>query len=212
MVIKQCVVCGGDFVATGQSKTCSKKCSKEKDLEYDRRYRAARFIVKQCVVCSGDFVGRGITCSSEHSRENRAEQIRKWGAANPEKRRAAKRKYLDANVESIRQRNRELYAINVEKIHKQKRKWRGANREYAREKNFRNNVETSFAVEYLNSLKIGNLKNGPKRIRNREYDREYSRKWAQANPEKIRKMECRKRAKRRAAVEYVNALKNGVLL
>ena len=42
MVIKECVVCGKEFDAKGNRKTCNKECSKEHIRQYHKQYRLRR--------------------------------------------------------------------------------------------------------------------------------------------------------------------------
>ena len=121
-----------------------RKCGQEKPLEEFAKN-------KECVL------GHSHIC-----KQCKAEQSRKWHAANPEKARENNRKYRAANPEKTREYNRKYRAANPEKCREQFRKYRAANPEKCREQ-FR---------KY--------------RAANPEKCRERSRKYRAANPEKTR--------------------------
>ena len=93
-----------------------RKCGQEKPLEEFAKN-------KECVL------GHSHIC-----KQCKAEQSRKWHAANFEKRREYARKYYAANTEKVREKNRKWRAANPEKARESSRKWRAANPEKARER------------------------------------------------------------------------------
>ena len=78
------------------------------------------------------------TCALDHGhtcKQCKAEQRRKWRAANPEKVRELKRKWRAANSEKVREYDRKYRAANPEKAREILYKWRAANPEKVRELN-----------------------------------------------------------------------------
>lgn len=88
-----------------------RKCGQEKPLEEFAKN-------KECVL------GHSHIC-----KQCKAEQSRKWHAANFEKARENNRKYYAANSEKCREYARKYYAANSEKAREKHRKWRAANLE-----------------------------------------------------------------------------------
>lgn len=88
-----------------------RKCGQEKPLEEFAKN-------KECVL------GHNHIC-----KQCKAEQSRKWHAANFEKARENNRKYYAANSEKCREYARKYYAANSEKAREKHRKWRAANLE-----------------------------------------------------------------------------------
>lgn len=88
-----------------------RKCGQEKPLEEFAKN-------KECVL------GHSHIC-----KQCKAEQSRKWHAANFEKAREYDRKYYAANSEKCREYARKYYAANSEKAREKYRKWRAANLE-----------------------------------------------------------------------------------
>ena len=110
-----------------------RKCGQEKPLEEFAKN-------KECVLGHSHICKQ---CKAEQSRkwhaanfEKAREKHRKWRAANLEKCREYDRKYYAANSEKCREYARKYYAANSEKARESVRKWRAANlkkyREYAR--------------------------------------------------------------------------------
>lgn len=83
-----------------------RKCGQEKPLEEFAKN-------KECVL------GHSHIC-----KQCKAEQSRKWHAANPEKYREQSRKYRAANPEKCREQFRKYRAANPEKIREYNRKYR----------------------------------------------------------------------------------------
>ena len=83
-----------------------RKCGQEKPLEEFAKN-------KECVL------GHSHIC-----KQCKAEQSRKWHAANPEKCREQFRKYRAANPEKYRERSRKYRAANPEKTREYNRKYR----------------------------------------------------------------------------------------
>lgn len=83
-----------------------RKCGQEKPLEEFAKN-------KECVL------GHSHIC-----KQCKAEQSRKWHAANPEKYREQLRKYRAANPEKYRERSRKYRAANPEKTREYNRKYR----------------------------------------------------------------------------------------
>lgn len=83
-----------------------RKCGQEKPLEEFAKN-------KECVL------GHSHIC-----KQCKAEQSRKWHAANPEKCREQSRKYRAANPEKYRERSRKYRAANPEKTREYNRKYR----------------------------------------------------------------------------------------
>ena len=94
-----------------------RKCGQEKPLEEFAKN-------KECVL------GHSHIC-----KQCKAEQSRKWHAANFEKAREKHRKWRAANLEKCREYDRKYYAANSEKCREYARKYYAANSEKAREKN-----------------------------------------------------------------------------
>jgi len=92
-----------------------RKCGQEKPLEEFAKN-------KECVL------GHSHIC-----KQCKAEQSRKWHAANFEKARENNRKWHAANFEKRREYARKYYAANSEKVREKHRKWRAANLEKYRE-------------------------------------------------------------------------------
>jgi hypothetical protein len=89
--IRQCLICGRDFISGKNSKTCSPEhrrehkrfsdhknylANREQRLEYERSKRKrAKPVPRQCVICGKGFVvanrkdGRANACSPEHRRQ-----------------------------------------------------------------------------------------------------------------------------------------------
>lgn len=88
-----------------------RKCGQEKPLEEFAKN-------KECVL------GHSHIC-----KQCKAEQSRKWHAANFEKARENNRKWRAANSEKCREYARKYYAANSEKAREKHRKWRAANLE-----------------------------------------------------------------------------------
>ena len=88
-----------------------RKCGQEKPLEEFAKN-------KECVL------GHSHIC-----KQCKAEQSRKWHAANFEKARENNRKWHAANFEKARENNRKWHAANFEKAREKHRKWRAANLE-----------------------------------------------------------------------------------
>ena len=93
-----------------------RKCGQEKPLEEFAKN-------KECVL------GHSHIC-----KQCKAEQSRKWHAANFEKARENNRKWRAANLEKCREYDRKYYAANSEKCREYARKYYAANSEKAREK------------------------------------------------------------------------------
>ena len=102
-----------------------RKCGQEKPLEEFAKN-------KECVL------GHSHIC-----KQCKAEQSRKWHAANPEKYREQLRKYRAANPEKCREQFRKYRAANPEKYRERSRKYRAANPEKAREYNRKYREELS---------------------------------------------------------------------
>ena len=91
-----------------------RKCGQEKPLEEFAKN-------KECVL------GHSHIC-----KQCKAEQSRKWHAANFEKARENNRKWHAANFEKAREKHRKWRAANFEKAREKHRKWRAANLEKCR--------------------------------------------------------------------------------
>lgn len=68
----------------------------------------------QCVVCGAEFEKRGAakTCNVNCGRVNKAENNRRYRAANLAKFREKDRRYYAANPEKVREKKRRCYAAN----------------------------------------------------------------------------------------------------
>ena len=128
-----------------------RKCGQEKPLEEFAKN-------KECVL------GHSHIC-----KQCKAEQSRKWHAANFEKARENNRKWHAANFEKAREKHRKWRAANLEKCREYDRKYYAANSEKAREKH--------------RKWRAANL----------EKYREYDRKYYAANSEKCREYDRKKR-------------------
>ena len=111
-----------------------RKCGQEKPLEEFAKN-------KECVL------GHSHIC-----KQCKAEQSRKWHAANPEKYREQFRKYRAANPEKCREQSRKYRAANPEKYRERSRKYRAANPEKTREYN------RKYREELSDGYLIGQLK------------------------------------------------------
>ena len=103
-----------------------RKCGQEKPLEEFAKN-------KECVLGHSHICKQ---CKAEQSRkwhaanfEKARENNRKWHAANFEKARERHRKWRAANLEKCREYARKYYAANSEKARESVRKWRAANLE-----------------------------------------------------------------------------------
>ena len=110
-----------------------RKCGQEKPLEEFAKN-------KECVL------GHSHIC-----KQCKAEQSRKWHAANSEKCREYARKYYAANSEKAREKHRKWRAANLEKYREYDRKYYAANsekcREYDRKK--RENLTDGYLMDKL---------------------------------------------------------------
>lgn len=110
-----------------------RKCGQEKPLEEFAKN-------KECVL------GHSHIC-----KQCKAEQSRKWHAANFEKRREYARKYYAANSEKVREKHRKWRAANLEKYREYDRKYYAANlemyRAYDRKK--RENLTDGYLMDKL---------------------------------------------------------------
>ena len=122
-----------------------RKCGQEKPLEEFAKN-------KECVL------GHSHIC-----KQCKAEQSRKWHAANPEKYREQLRKYRAANPEKCREQFRKYRAANPEKYRERSRKYRAANPEKAREYNRKYREELSDGY-LIGQLKHCNLPATPETI------------------------------------------------
>ena len=111
-----------------------RKCGQEKPLEEFTKD-------KECVL------GHSHIC-----KQCKAEQSRKYRAANPEKYREQFRKYRAANPEKCREQFRKYRAANPEKYRERSRKYRAANPEKTREYN------RKYREELSDGYLIGQLK------------------------------------------------------
>lgn len=122
-----------------------RKCGQEKPLEEFVKDKTCalgyRHICKQC----------------------KAEQFRKWAAANPEKRLEMVYKWAAANPEKCRESRRKYRAANPEKVREWARKWSAANPEKEREKSrkYREKLTDGYLIY---QLKIRNLPITPETI------------------------------------------------
>ena len=122
-----------------------RKCGQEKPLEEFAKN-------KECVL------GHSHIC-----KQCKAEQSRKWHAANPEKYRERSRKYRAANPEKCREQSRKYRAANPEKYRERSRKYRAANPEKTREYNRKYREELSDGY-LIGQLKHCNLPATPETI------------------------------------------------
>ena len=122
-----------------------RKCGQEKPLEEFAKN-------KECVL------GRTHIC-----KQCKAEQSRKWHAANFEKARENNRKYRAANPEKYREQFRKYRAANPEKYRERSRKYRAANPEKYREYNRKYREELSDGY-LIGQLKHCNLPITPETI------------------------------------------------
>ena len=122
-----------------------RKCGQEKPLEEFAKN-------KGCVL------GRTHTC-----KQCKAEQSRKWHAANFEKARENNRKRRAANPEKYREQFRKYRAANPEKYRERSRKYRAANPEKIREYNRKYREELSDGY-LIGQLKHCNLPVTPETI------------------------------------------------
>ena len=122
-----------------------RKCGQEKPLEEFAKN-------KECVL------GHSHIC-----KQCKAEQSRKWHAANPEKYREQFRKYRAANPEKCREQSRKYRAANPEKYRERSRKYRAANPEKTREYNRKYREELSDGY-LIGQLKHCNLPATPETI------------------------------------------------
>jgi hypothetical protein len=122
-----------------------RKCGQEKPLEEFAKN-------KECVL------GHSHIC-----KQCKAEQSRKWHAANPEKYREQLRKYRAANPEKCREQFRKYRAANPEKYRERSRKYRAANPEKTREYNRKYREELSDGY-LIGQLKHCNLPATPETI------------------------------------------------
>ncbi len=122
-----------------------RKCGQEKPLEEFAKN-------KECVL------GHSHIC-----KQCKAEQSRKWHAANPEKCREQFRKYRAANPEKCREQFRKYRAANPEKYRERSRKYRAANPEKTREYNRKYREELSDGY-LIGQLKHCNLPATPETI------------------------------------------------
>ena len=122
-----------------------RKCGQEKPLEEFAKN-------KECVL------GHSHIC-----KQCKAEQSRKWHAANPEKYREQFRKYRAANPEKCREQSRKYRAANPEKYRERSRKYRAANPKKTREYNRKYREELSDGY-LIGQLKHCNLPATPETI------------------------------------------------
>lgn len=91
--------------------------------------------IKNCVICGEEFSGHitWITCSKICRKErqlfNSREQVRRWCAANPVRKREQDQKYRRNNPEKVNKAMRIRYAKNPEKHRERSKTWRSANPE-----------------------------------------------------------------------------------
>ena len=132
---------------------------------------------RQCPVCGKEVVGRSdkVYCS-EHCRATVSN--RRWAQANREKSNAIKRRWAQAN------REKELARIN---------RWRQANRERVN--------KLARQRYHANAAKVSEMKRRRRQAnwgRVIKQERAYRKKWVQANREKLKAKEARRRARKMA--------------
>lgn len=108
MTVRNCVICKEPFRVRGNAKTCSKKCSRQRQDRLHAKWQL-------------------------DNREDILEYGRKRYAANPEKARETRRKRYAANPENEREASRKWRVANPEKVRELGRKWSAANPEKVRE-------------------------------------------------------------------------------
>ena len=108
MAIKECVICGSSFCASGNTKVCSLSCSNLRKQELYSAHRAS-------------------------NQEKLREYQRAYRAANPEKLREYQRAYRAANRDKIAAIERAYRAANRDKIAAKNRAYSAANPEKCRE-------------------------------------------------------------------------------
>ena len=111
--VRECVICSSVFAPHGKQKTCGDKCSHELERRNENNRRALRRAVSHCVVCGGGFHPRGrqTTCShkcgkelrrqyeASRDRDIKRELCRDWRRRNPDKQKAATKRWQDNNRE-----------------------------------------------------------------------------------------------------------------
>ena len=108
MAIKECVICGSSFCASGNTKVCSLSCSNLRKQELSNARRAS-------------------------NQEKLREYQRVYYAANQEKLREYHSAYRAANRDKIAAQERAYRAANRDKIAAKERAYRAANQEKCRE-------------------------------------------------------------------------------
>lgn len=113
-----------------------RKCGQEKPLEeFAKNKECVLGHSHICKQCKAEQSRKWHAANFEKARENNRkwhaanfekarEKHRKWRAANPEKIREIRHKWREANTEKERQRYRKWYAANTEKLLEMKRKYR----------------------------------------------------------------------------------------
>lgn len=130
-MIKQCVVCGGEFEArTSRVKACSPACSHALERDAENKRRASKTLIRVCVVCESTFRPKGPQkvcshkCGEERDRHRDAtrdrdvhrELCRDWRRRNPDRQKASTKRWQESNRERYLEANRRRCA-----------KWRESN-------------------------------------------------------------------------------------
>lgn len=113
--MRACVICGSEFAPHGKQKTCGDKCSRIHERRNENKRNASRRPVGRCVICGGDFyrgpLGRKKVCSLKCAKERnrrrdalldrnvRRELCRDWRRRNPDKQKAATKRWQENNRE-----------------------------------------------------------------------------------------------------------------
>jgi len=145
MVVKNCVICGKEFDAKGNTITCSKECSeennkekmkernrqycqdnKEKIKEQNRQYyQKNKKYFKQYYQNNKEKIKEQNRQYKQDNKEKIKEQNRRYYQKNKEKIKEHQKQYCQDNKEKIKQ----YYQDNKEKIKKQKRQYYQNNKE-----------------------------------------------------------------------------------
>lgn len=169
-MIKQCVVCGGEFEAVasdGRTGTriiaCSPECKHERRLSMLKTWRDKRRTVHACIICGGEVHrgGKALTCSEECSRERRQRVAKEGNRRNYLKNRAARieycRKWREQNPDMVREASRLYSAKNRETIRARERLRREANQEQEIARNRRRRAEASAALKLIREIETKGL-------------------------------------------------------
>lgn len=162
------------------------------------RYSTKDGTLGDCVECSR---ARCLRKRAENREEARRKD-REWAAKNRDKKKANDKRSRDKYKDETNARQRKKRQENRDEYNKYQKEWREKNKEHMREWGKENRLKNKEKIsarrkkEYAENRETYLERNRRRHVRNKERDNKASLEWQKNNPDKVRTIRDRRRARK----------------